>query len=482
MISAIPKTSYHLKTHFTLYVLLALFVLLQIYRVNNLAPAPEYIWDNIYLWDWARNFGRLDFTTFIADSHHQLRWGNWGFAGILIKLFSDEVLIYYLATVIPSSLGIAVFIYYAWKHVGVIGALIFISLWHFDALLFRATFQLLPSGAALLPSAIMLILCSHLIKIEKPNTPIILAISVTMFWLYGTKETHLAFLPGVIWLIYTFAGWRALGVLLTVFISGYLAETVFFYAIDSGFSLLGRIDAVVNGGQHVKIMTESEHYVGQQTQYFDSGVTMRWMKTSGVTPVVLFLSFCLSLLTLAKHHGKKYSEQKVLAVLIASFFVCTTFFVISISPIRLGHGLVPRYATILLPFAYLLIILFIDDQLRDTPTRYKLAAIALIPFFIAPSIHRYSDYPNLSISEISNRYHDFGVKLQGYECARAKQKSIVMNQLDLTPFDIRTPNIQLMASKDENTIFKEGWFIAKTNLKKDCQSMFTITRNETMRY
>lgn len=469
----------------SLLLLLALLAVLQFYRINHLAPPPEYIWDNIYLWDWARNFGRLDFSTFVADSHHQLRWGNWGFAAILIKLFSDEVVYYYLATVIPSTLAIGIFVYFAWRHFGVIAALVFMLFWYYDALLFRATFQLLPSGAALLPCAIMLLLLSRLVQSQGHNTVLLIGLSITLFWLYGTKETHLAFLPAVAWFMYQRNGWRALQILAAVMLLGYAAETAFFHAISSDFSLLGRIEAVVNGGQHVKIMTESSHYVGQQTQYFDSGITMRWMSTSGVTPVVLSLAFVFALLVMASQHGLKnaqVSEQKLLAVLIFSFFMCSTFFVISINPIRLGHGLVPRYATILLPFAYLAIIAYMHSQLATTPRVYKLAALALIPFLIAPAMHRYADYSDLSISEISRRYNEFGETLHKYECVRAKQKSIVMNQLDLVPLAKRAPNMVHMIGRDENTIYQDPWFIAKADLSKQCESMFTIARNVTMRY
>jgi hypothetical protein len=479
------KSTKQASEYLGLAAILILLAGLQLYRLQHLAQPLESIWDNVYLWEWARSFGQLDFTTFVADSHHQLRWGNWGFAAILIKFFSDEVIYYYLATVIPSTIAIGIFCYFAWRHIGVLGACLFIVFWYYDALLFRATFQLLPSGAALLPSAIMLLLLTNLSKRQASNTALLLSLSVTMFWLYGTKETHLAFLPAVAWLMFKYGGWRAIVILTAIMLGGYWAETLFFSSISPDFSPLGRIEALVNGGQHVKIMTESNHYVGQQTQYFDSGITMRWMASSGVTPVVLFLAFVVSLLVLGKQHDTSHDEtsvQKIIALLIISFFVCSTFFVISISPLRLGHGLVPRYVTILLPFGYLLIIVFIIEQLNGSPLRYKLAMIALLPFFLAPSIHRYSEYPDISIGKVSKNYNKFGTLLHKYECVRAKQRSIVMNQLDFIPSSYRGANMVHMLGNDDNTVHQPPWFIAKADLSKDCESMYTITRNVTMRY
>ncbi len=467
------------------YCLVLFFLILQYYRINYLAPPPEYIWDNVFLWDWARNFGNLNFSTFVSDSHHQLRWGNWGFAALLIKLFSDEVFYYYLSTIIPSSIAIVIFVHFAWRYVGFVGALVFLTFWYYDALLFRATFQLLPSGAALLPVAIMLVLCARVVEVQKVTIPSLIMISVTMFWLYGTKETHLAYLPAVLWLLYCFSNFRYVCILLGIMAVGYAAETLFFLAINSEVSVFGRIHMIVDGGQHVKIMTESERYVGQQTQYFDSGITMRWATSSGLTPVTVFLAFVFSLLTLANTHGKsplRWDTNKLLSVLTISFFICTTFFIISIVPIRLGHGLVPRYVTTMLPLAYLLIIGFTAQQLARTPARYKVMMIMLVPFLIAPSIDRYKQYSSLSISEVSRRYNGFSDELAKYDCVRSKQKSIVMNQLDLVPQDRRPPSALHMIGNDENTIYRAPWYIAKADLSTLCQRMYTISRHTTMRY
>lgn len=482
----------HLKGSSAFYLLAALFAVLQYYRISHLAPPPEYIWDNVYLWDWARSFSHGDFSSFVPDSHHLLRWGNWGFAAVMIELFSDSVLIYYLATIIPSSLAILLFIYYAWRNIGWLGALLFIVLWHYDALLFRATFQLLPSGAALLPVAVLLLLCTKTLSSRVLSTPLLLAVCFSSFWLYGVKETYLAFLPAILWVLYTVGGLRAALALVVFFIVGYLLETAFFNLLHPDFSLLGRVHALVDGGQHVKIMTEHKSFIAQQTQYFDSGITMRWVVTTGVTPIIIFTGFITSLLVMVDQSISKNSRsvddvspgnyQTIIATLVISFVVFTTFFVISISPIRLGHGLVPRYATVLLPLTYLSVIGFITSKTAAAPLRYKLAAIAIIPFYIAPSIQRYDQYDNYHIFRISQAYDNFGAELNKYACIRSKQESIVMNQLDLVPEQYRTPRLKKIITDDSHLVREGAWFVVKTVIDKPCLSMYTITRIEAMRY
>ena len=481
-----------------LSILILIVIGLQFFRVNYLAPAPEYIWDNIYLWDSARAFGHGDFANFVTDSHHQLRWGNWGFAALMIKLFSDEILIYYLSTIIPSTLAVLIFTYLAWRDIGLVAALAFIALWFFDALLFRATFQLLPSGAALLPLAVLVSLCLEIKRAGQVTTTSLVLTSITVFWLYGTKETHLAYLPGTLWLIYCVGGMRPIMVIGSAFALGYVFETMMFVSMNSEFSWLGRIHAVVNGGQHVELMTESTGYVNQQTRFFDSGITMRWVSTSGVTPLVVFFAYIFVLISQADKGNDirdTRSERSdrlvtVLGALILSFLICNTFFILQINPIRLGQPLVPRYVTTLLPLAYLIIIAFLAQRSRHSSWLVKLGVLATIPFFVAPSIHRYGEYRSLSIFRISNDYHEFSRDLGQYQCVRARQRVILRNQLDLVLEQYRTPAVQALIGADipadsesiPQIVMEPPWFVAKPNANTECSSVFTIHRNTTMRY
>ncbi|MEM7359165.1 MAG: hypothetical protein AAF431_08710 [Pseudomonadota bacterium] len=486
----------HVKSPHVLRQLVPLLVLslgvvaLQFLRMTHLAPPPEYIWDNVYLWDWARNFSHGDFSNFVVDSHHQLRWGNWAFAAVLIQLFGDEVIFYYLATLIPSTVAILIFCYIAWRNIGTTAAVLFIIFWFFDALLFRATFQLLPSGAGLLPLSLLLLLCHQLVIRESASLVWQVCTAVVIFWLYGTKETHLAFVPAVFWLIYRTVGIRPMLFILACLAIGYLLETLMFSLIHPDFSWLGRIHAVADGGQHVMLMTEQEKYVGQQTRYFDSGITMRWVATSGVTPIVVFIGFICALLAQSTLNQSGTDDVlhrqqvliRILAAMVFSFVFFTTFFVVSVNPIRLGHPLVPRYATLLMPIIYLLVIAYLTNQTRSANLATRLGFLAVIPFFIAPSIDRYAGYIPRNVFEISEGYNEFSQIMLERECIRAKQPSIVLNQLDMIPEKYRNVRIQRMAANDELMIHKEPWYIVRAQKDKKCLSMFTIHRNVTARY
>lgn len=481
----------NLNQFFMLLALAGCVVGLQLYRMTFLAPPPEYIWDNVYLWDWARHFSHGDFSTFVADSHHQLRWGNWGFAAVLIQFFGDEIIFYYLATLIPSTLAVLIFTWLAWRNIGLVAAFIFIAFWFFDALLFRASFQLLPSGAGLLPLALLILLCQQLLNRQSASLAWQLCTAAVIFWLYGTKETHLAFVPAVFWLIYRTVGIRPMLKILACLAVGYILETLFFSIIHPDFSWLGRIHAVADGGQHVTLMTEQEQYVTQQTRYFDSGITMRWVATSGVVPIVVFLGFVCALLAQipgdnsgSNHPGKRKQDNllRLLAALVFSFVFFTTFFVVSIDPIRLGHPLVPRYATLLMPVIYLLILAYVSMQTRLANWPTKLGFLAILPFYFAPAIDRYAGYIPRNVFEISEGYNQFSQTMLERECIRARQKSIVMNQLDMIPEQYRNPRLERMAKDDSLLMYQEPWFIVQARKGKKCLSMYTIHRNVTARY
>jgi hypothetical protein len=466
---------------------------LQFAKFFYLTPPPEYIWDNVYLWDWARSVSLRDYSNFVADSHHLLRWGNWSFATVLISVFSDEVLYYYLATFIPSSLAYLCFTVIAWRYVGLTGALLFALFWFFDALLFRASFQLLPSGSALLPLAILFGLVLSVIEKNRVGLSKAIGIGAVVFWLYGTKETHLAFIPGLLLLIYQVGGVRPVLTILSVVFCGYVAETIAFSQLSNDFSSFGRIATLVDGGQHVKLMTEAEKYVNSQNQYYDGGITMRWLVVSGVTSIPVFMGFIFSLFVISDGRqpisGRDTSTNlrlenilRVSAYFIVSFLVCTTFFVISIDPIRLGQPLVPRYVTTLLPFLYLIIVSYLFQQSREKSVGYKLALLAIIPFFVASSIDRISNYKTYSAVQISDNYNKFSQDLIRYECISAPKRSIVMNQLDLIPTKYRDFRLELMINNEAYYDAKLGRFVVKTLNDKECQSMYRITRGETMRY
>ncbi len=471
-----------------LVIALSLFAVLQWYKLFYMAPNPENIWDNVYLWDWARHLSEGKVGIFVDSSHHLMRWGDWTIPTLFIWLTSDSVLTYFLSTVIPSSLGLMIFTWLAYRYVGFTAAIVFVILCFYDALLFRATFQLLPSGQGLLPIAILAALALWLNQQAQMSLILVLLTSCVLFWLYGTKETHLAFAPGFLWLIYQRFSLKPVLQIAGFFAAFYVLETLAFIVISPSFPWLGRVYSLLNGGQHITIMLENAHYVAEQTRYFDSGITMRWARTSGMTPLVIFAAFLVTVFIFADEKSGQSAPTKLLefnrvfAVLFFSFIVFSTFFVISVNPIRLGHGLVPRYATLALPIAYLLVIAYGARKVSGRPIRYAITLLAMLPFFLAPAIDRFGGYPKVDIVSVSKKYDSFAMQLSGHDCVRARQRSILMNELDLVPVQFRDERLAAMITDDTLVVREEGWFVAKSAPDLACQNMYTINRTATARY
>jgi len=482
---------------FTLIV--AVYLWGQWYKLFYLAPPPANIWDNVVLWDWARSFMMGDFSVFENDSHHRLRWANWAFPALLIQVFSDDVLNYYLSSAIPTILASLVFAYFVFRYIGVWQTALFLILWYYDSELFFATFQLMPTSQSLLPISILLMLFTHTVTkgeagatntstpvgtTSKISTPMAVAMSVCIFWLYGVKETYMAFLPAVMWLMWKIGGSQPLKVLGVVFVVGYILETLFFNWISDGFPALGRIYAVANQGSHVKIMLGDPRYVAQQTRFFDSGITMRWAVAVGMSSIAYYTAFLFALLTMAQRQKiptNTYKPEHIIAVFLLSFMLFTTIFILPVYPIRLGHGLVSRYLAIGLPFSYIIGLWYLTEQIKDNKLWLKLAASLIVLFYVAPAINRFAEYPRSSIAKEALFYRDLGNVINQYDCFRARSLPILSNELTLVPFKFKEPQIHALTRTKDATA-EERLYMFKVNEAAECANKYTFSRKSPNRY
>ena len=463
--------------------IVAVYLWGQWYKVYFLAPPPANIWDNVVLWDWARGFVMGDFTAFENDSHHRLRWANWAFAAFIIQVFSDDVVNYFLSSIIPTLLASLIFAFFVFKYIGAWQTILFLILWYYDSELFFATFQLMPTGQSLLPIGLLLLLFTHAATNKNMSTVVSVCISLCVFWLYGVKETYLAFLPAFIWLMWKIEGRRPLQILGLVFAVGYLLETLFFSWISDGFPILGRIYAIANQGSHVQIMLSDPNYVAQQTRYFDSGITMRWATATGMSSTVYYASFLFALITVAQHKQTSAGGIKpeyVVATFLLSFMALTTFFIFPVYPIRLGHGLVSRYLGICLPFCYIISLWFVTKQIEGNKLWIKVAASSIVLFYIAPAINRFADYERSSIEKEAIYYRNVGKVINYHDCFRARSLMILSNQLNLVPFKFRDERINAMM-KTKESIVESGWHKFKVD-DTDCEYPYHFPRIANSRY
>lgn len=462
-----------------------LFLLFQAHKIFYLAPEPDNIWDNVYFWDWARKFAHGEYDTFIAGSHHLLRWASWAFASALIWMFSDEVLYYYLATIIPSTIGGLVFTYIAWRYIGFFSAVIFTLLWYFDGGIFRATFQLLPTGAMFLPISLCLLVLTRVAEKKKITTLQVFLVSIIALWIYGVKETYLAFIPGVMMVLWHYGGGRAILTFCLIMILGYLGETLFFKSLSDDFSWLGRVWMLFNDGKHLNFMLESKSQVAGQNRYFDSGITMRWARAPGIYSTFFFAGFIAALSSFSGRFRlssvKNYTPHHVISILLLSFMVCTTFFIVSISPLRVGQGNIFRYIVIGLPFCYLIILWLCSKIFEDESLLLKVGVLAILPFLFAPSINRFIRYPTISIVELSESYNKLGQEIADHTCVRAYKLSILRNQLDLIPLNYRSATLNEIIDNNKNDFRQSRRYLAIKTPESTCTQMFTLKRRHTMR-
>ena len=472
----------------TLSISSLVFLLLQYYKIQHLSPQVEYIWDNVYLWEWARNFVAGDIDSFKANSHHLLRWGNWSFAALLIALFSDDVLVYYFSTIIPSTLGGLVFSYLVLRYLGLTAAIIFNLFWFYDAELFRATFQLLPTGTVILPVALLLLALTGLIEKGRLLKTRLLLISVICFWIYGVKEPYLAFLPGVLLIIYRYGGAKSVIFLISVMAGGYIIETLAYRSLSDEFSLLGRVWMLVNDGHHINLMFTDGGLVAQQEKYFDAGLTMRWAVAQGMASIYLFTGFLFALVAMAVPSNTMFflkrctdRPEKAVAILLISFVIFTTFFVISFDPLRLGQPNVTRYVAINLPLSYFVILWFCRQQFSNTSWLSVFGALVILPFLFAPSVHRYIGYNDERISHHAESYEKFAQIVAEHDCVRAKNLPIVRNRLDMIPSFMRNELNRDVIENDDHR-FIDGYYVIAPNPEHVCINTLTIRRNNLSRY
>jgi len=358
---SLPKTPFARSNEVAggFYWIAFIFVGAQILKFFLLVPEAEIGGDAAHKWSLARDIanGSLDIVRAMdLVDHHYLRWASWGPAAVLIGLTSDDIAVYYLSTALPSTLAGVIFLYVFHRTFGAIPALIFAGVWYFDPLIYRATFQLLPSGAGLLPLALLVLTFLRFSQGRISPNQLALLSACTLFWLYGAKETNIFFVPGAIAAVWMLAGTRFALTFLLTGISLYIVETVVLSGMVGYFLPGGRLFALLLEGGHIGAMKENAFLVQEQAALWDAGILSRWY-TAKPFHVPIFVLSIFSFFYITARHLRSSPEtvKDRLSLLIAltglSFVLLTSFFIVSLNPVTLGQPLRPRYLTILMPLS-----------------------------------------------------------------------------------------------------------------------------------
>jgi len=369
------------------YLIVAIFVAAQVFKFIFLVPEAETGGDAAMKWNVARELAQGSAELFRGSdfiSQHYMRWASWALPMALIWLFSDEIVIYYLSTALPSTLAALIFVYVSFRNFGPVPTLVLAILWFFDPQLYRATFQLLPTGAGLLPLALIVLTFQRFGDGKLSDRGLTIWLVVLLFWLYGAKETNIFFAPGLffaIWLLsrakYAFG--FALG-----FVALYAVEAVGLSLLADKALLGGRMMELLAGGAvHITAMREAEVLVREQEALWDAGILSRWYNVSPFHIPVYALSIPAFIYLVVRHirtppetGGAKLAFG--VAMMALSFVLLTSFFIVSLDPVRLGQPLRSRYLAILLPLSYFTLFhMFMQISNRRAAVRSVVALVLL---------------------------------------------------------------------------------------------------------
>lgn len=465
------------KPHVQLFLICLLFLTGQAVKAAFFSPFLELGGDAVHKWFLARDFASFDLSNFDHGNHHHLRWGSWLFAFVLNVFVGDDVSVYFLSTLIPSTAAGLLFICVCYRQLGFFMAVFFGIFWFTDAQIYRATFQLLPTGQGLLPLALLGFSLLQLSSAQASKR-VLLAILFCWFWLYGVKETNLFFTPGILLFVYFYGGVKAVRFLLIGMAVLYALECVFFFILSDGELILGRAWQLLFGdARTMNAMSTSKKLLAEQKKYFDNGITIRLYRTNRVQVLFNFLAPLLALFFLSQYGLKKLDKQRrfivICSLLCLSFLLFTTIFIVSINPIRLGQPLRDRYIAIILPLAFILVLNFVKNHITKNQRAVSFGVFFLALLFLSKPIHHTrKHFKDKSIFERADRYVALASKLEDADCIRAKKRNKVRYMPRLIPQKHRTAHLQKFISKSYK---KKGrsYFV---RLRSKCKNTYSLDK------
>ncbi len=275
--------------------------------------------------------------------HHELRWAINFPAYLVVKLWDSQASNYYVASLIAFSAAVAIFWLVAHELCGLALACVFLFVFGVNDKVIFYAIQLLPTPFGLFYLSLTTL---FLVRYAQTKTLLnLLLCSLFMFFAYGAKETNIFFFPGVfIWLFF-YKGMRAVLLVACLLLGLLLIETIVVNTFAGGELQFGRLEALLSG-RHVAVMKNAELH----SNYVLMDVFKRWDGLSDIQTLTYqsFFLLCAAGLLFRKHIR---SEEALVLLLGGSFAFFTTFFVVSLNPVRLGQPFGYRYLLVLVPFA-----------------------------------------------------------------------------------------------------------------------------------
>ena len=396
-------------------------------------------------------YGRLD------SLHHNLRWANW-LPSILIGIFNDSYQGYYIFNFIRSSIGFLIFFYIISKSFSPLVSIVFLILIFFDHDLMHFYFELNPDMTAIF--YLSLIFFFIYIKNDKSFEGINLFIIILLFFfLYGAKLPFIFFFLGFVIFILKLKGRKVFIKSIMYFIILYVIETSIFNFFNSDFSNLGRIyEIAFNKTVHINSMYD----------HFPDGMSLtyifeRWLVNRNS------IAYILGILMLCIIYGGKFKETKflekdiiknLLFYLGLTFFICNTFFIISINPFMMGQEHHSRYVAQLIFFIFPFIIylfryLVINSKIIFFPFYVVIFILIFYPQF--SYIYQFLNHGKISnyksISYQLKKYDKYSKIVKSEKCfqsnkiEKASRLAVSLNYFERNNFNIFFDDEKWLAKK-----------------------------------
>lgn len=441
---------------------------------------------------WPFNFDTFDKINFIVNlqsidfhNQHHLRWGSYLPLKIISFFFDINFISLTLISFFCFVSASIIFLYVSHKLLGLFYTIIFLLFYLTSKSLNFEIFSLSVTNQSLLPLSLILLFLIH-IHNYKLNFFNAFSLALIIFWSYGVKETNLFFFP-LLFLLKIFR--ENINFTLKVIIIGlffYIAETIILnYYSDQTF-VFGRIFALLSKDSgHLEAMSFSNdifHFTELSTleSYFIP--FYRWYSARDWDTTIFYISFVLSIMYLSNSSYNKII--KINSSLILSFFIFTTFFLLSFFPPKMGQPFMTRFLTILLPFSFISIIYFFQIIIEKSSNKFisaGLLLIVLLTFFSKPiySLLRVNEnWGYLSLSshygynpwKRSDDFEKLVIEINNYDCIVINSSNpFVKNTLVYMPYLINK-SVDINNWHYENSMFKKIKHI-------DCSNTITIKEN-----
>lgn len=280
--------------------------------------------------------------------HHTVRWSLNTPTLIVQWLFGNKAAVYYITPAFFGALA-ALFVF------GVTRSISGTTTAVFAALLFSVTPPVVSAGSQFLPA---IFTCAYVLGTayfllryteSKPRRYrwLVLA-ALFLFFAYGTKVPNLFFLPGII----IFLLWRTRPLLkptvllLAVLFGLFILETIGLAIFTGDFVWSGRLHYL---GFHMERMLEETHV------YQVADIWKRWLMLPGYWQWLLLAACAGAVIGWLTRKSGDNSGIVLVFLMLFSFSFLTTFAITDLEPLRFVQPLRPRYLTVTIPLAIILL-------------------------------------------------------------------------------------------------------------------------------